>query len=61
LEVGDQVLEGAVVLREVVLKTACIFKVFPTRKSYFCCPRRYISCSWKIWERMIGDGICMIL
>ncbi len=39
LGAGGSGLRAAVGLSEAGLKTACISKVFPTKKPYICCPR----------------------
>ena len=60
LGAGGSGLRAAVGLSEAGLKTACISKVFPTR-SHTSAAQGVFQLHLVIWEKMIGDGVCMIL
>jgi 2-polyprenyl-6-methoxyphenol hydroxylase-like FAD-dependent oxidoreductase len=60
LGAGGSGLRAAVGLSEAGLKTACISKVFQLEATHQL-PKEVFQRHLEIWERMIGDGTCMIL
>ena len=60
LGAGGAGLRAAVGLSEAGLKTACISKVFPLEATLQQ-HKEVFRLLLEIWEKMTGDGICMIL
>ena len=59
LGAGGAGLRAAVGLSEAGLKTACISKVFQLEATLLQ-HKEVFQLLLEIWEKMIGDGICMI-